>query len=68
MPKRCSRCAVTTVDQQTAAVGKEPLRTLARYRSVDNHVYFAQNLIPDGLDGAQAVALSIGDEVTYLVS
>lgn len=68
MPKRCSRCIVTTVDQRTAAVGKEPLRTLARYRAVDNNVYFAQNLIPDGLDGARAVALAIGDEVTYLVS
>lgn len=68
MPKRCSRCSVTTVDQETAAVGKEPLRTLARYRAVDHHVYFAQNLIPDGLDGDQAIAVSVGDEVTYLVS
>ena len=61
MPKRCSRCAVTLVDQETAAVGKEPLRTLARYRTVDNNVYFAQNLIPDSLG-----SLSVGDEVTYL--
>jgi uncharacterized protein YcbX len=61
MPKRCSRCAVTLVDQETAAVGKEPLRTLARYRTVDNNVYFAQNLIPDAPG-----SLRIGDEVTYL--
>jgi uncharacterized protein YcbX len=61
MPKRCSRCAVTLVDQETAAVGKEPLRTLARYRTFDNNVYFAQNLIPDAVG-----SLSIGDEVTYL--
>lgn len=61
MPKRCSRCAVTTVDQETAAVGKEPLRTLARYRSEGNNVYFAQNMIPDG-EGS----LAIDDEVTYL--
>jgi uncharacterized protein YcbX len=61
MPKRCSRCAVTLVDQDTAAVGKEPLRTLARYRAVENNVYFAQNLIPDALG-----TLSVGDEVTYL--
>jgi uncharacterized protein YcbX len=66
MPKRCSRCAVTTVDQETAAIGKEPLRTLAKYRSVDNHVYFAQNLIPDGLDDNRAVSLAVGDEVTYV--
>lgn len=68
MPKRCSRCSVTVVDQATAAVGKEPLRTLARYRTVLNNVYFAQNLIPDDLDGGRAVALSLGDDVRYLVS
>lgn len=60
MPKRCARCAVTTVDQQTAATGKEPLRTLARYRSQANKVYFAQNLIPDG-EGT----IAVGDEVRY---
>jgi uncharacterized protein len=61
MPKRCSRCQVTTVDQDTAAVGKEPLRTLAGYRAQGNNVYFAQNAIPDG-EGA----IAVGDEVTYL--
>ncbi|MBX3186906.1 MAG: MOSC domain-containing protein [Labilithrix sp.] len=61
MPKRCSRCKVTTVDQDTAEVGKEPLRTLASYRAEGNNVYFAQNLIPDG-EGSVAV----GDDVTYL--
>jgi uncharacterized protein YcbX len=64
MPKRCARCSVTTVDQSTAAVGKEPLRTLAAYRTESNKVYFAQNLIPDGPDGTGTIA--IGDEVAYL--
>jgi uncharacterized protein YcbX len=68
MPKRCSRCNVTLVDQATAAIGKEPLRTLARYRTVANNVYFAQNLIPDGLEGGRAATLSVGDDVSYLVS
>ncbi|MDB5213360.1 MAG: Flavodoxin reductase [Myxococcaceae bacterium] len=68
MPKRCSRCAVTVVDQDTAIAGKEPLRTLAKYRTVDNNVYFAQNLIPDGLDGDRSVTLHVGDEATYLES
>ena len=63
MPKRCARCQVTMVDQQTAVVGKEPLRTLARYRTERNKVYFAQNLIPDG-EGTVAV----GDEVSYFGS
>ena len=30
--KPCERCSITTTDQTTAAVGKEPLRTLATYR------------------------------------
>ena len=61
MPKRCARCAVTTVDQTTAEVGKEPLRTLAKYRAASNKVYFAQNAIPDA-----AATIAIGDEVAYL--
>jgi uncharacterized protein len=46
--KPCSRCAITTVDQSTAVTGKEPLRTLARFRKVGNKVLFGQNLIHDG--------------------
>ncbi len=30
--KPCERCRITTIEQTTAAVGKEPLRTLATYR------------------------------------
>jgi len=32
MVKPCTRCQVTTTDQETAAVGREPLPTLAAYR------------------------------------
>ena len=60
MPKRCSRCNVTLVDQATGLAGKEPLRTLATYRTENNKVYFAQNLIPDA-DGT----IAVGDEVGY---
>jgi uncharacterized protein YcbX len=60
MPKGCDRCSVTTVDQATAVMGKEPLRTLASYRTRSNKVYFAQNLIPN----AEGV-LTVGDEVRY---
>jgi MOSC domain-containing protein len=46
--KPCARCAITTVDQRTAATGKEPLRTLATFRRVaGNKVLFGQNLIHD---------------------
>lgn len=61
MPKRCARCAVTLVDQETAAIGAEPLRTLAAYRTDDNKVYFAQNMIPDGTG-----TVALDDEVVYL--
>ena len=46
--KPCARCVVTTTDQQTGARGKEPLRTLATFRTVDGKVLFGENLIHDG--------------------
>ncbi len=48
-PKRCDRCVVTTIDPLTAEKGKEPLRTLAKYRrQEDGRVYFGMNLLPRG--------------------
>jgi uncharacterized protein len=44
--KPCSRCVLTTVNQDTGEKGTEPLATLAAYRRRDNNVYFGQNLIP----------------------
>jgi uncharacterized protein YcbX len=43
--KPCARCVLTTVNQETADTGKEPLRTLATYRSRDNKILFGQNLL-----------------------
>jgi uncharacterized protein YcbX len=34
-----------TVNQQTGEKGKEPLATLATYRTVNNKVYFGQNAV-----------------------
>ena len=47
--KPCGRCSVTTVDQQTATRGKEPLKTLATFRRDPDtgKVYFGWNLIPE---------------------
>jgi uncharacterized protein YcbX len=56
--KPCARCAITTTDQRTAERGKEPLRTLASYRSVGGKVMFGQNAIHD-----RAGTIRIGDEV-----
>ena len=47
--KPCGRCAITTIDQQTATRGKEPLTTLARFRRdpTTGKVNFGWNLIPE---------------------
>ncbi|MGW2488383.1 MOSC domain-containing protein [Streptomyces sp. NPDC001606] len=44
--KPCGRCVVTTTDQDTAARGREPLRTLARHRRVGGKLLFGVNLVP----------------------
>ena len=43
--KPCSRCVVTTVNQDTAEKASEPLETLAKFRKVDNKVMFGMNVI-----------------------
>lgn len=60
--KPCARCVIATVDQATAATGKEPLRTLATYRKVGSNVLFGQNLIHDSTGGS----LRVGDAVEVL--
>ncbi len=59
--KPCARCVITTVDQATAAKGKEPLRTLATFRKHGTKVLFGQNLIHDGTGTLRA-----GDTVEVL--
>jgi uncharacterized protein YcbX len=49
------------VDQRTAAVGKEPLRTLATYRKVGTKVLFGQNMVHEG-----AGTLRVGEPVRVL--
>jgi uncharacterized protein YcbX len=41
--KPCDRCAVTTVDPETAERGTEPLKTLAQFRRSPSGVLFGQN-------------------------
>jgi uncharacterized protein YcbX len=56
--KLCARCMITTIDQVTARQGKEPLRTLARYRARDHKILFGQNLVHQGTG-----ELAVGDEL-----
>ncbi|HVZ96057.1 MAG TPA: MOSC N-terminal beta barrel domain-containing protein, partial [Chitinophagaceae bacterium] len=43
--KLCARCTIPTINPSTAGKGKEPLTTLAAYRSKDNKIYFGQNVL-----------------------
>lgn len=47
-PKPCARCSIPGVDPDSAAITKEPLRTLARLRTRDHKTLFGINAIPDG--------------------
>lgn len=60
--KRCARCVLTTVNQDTAEKGKEPLRTLATYRTINKKIMFGQNVLPRSA-GEQ---LRTGDLITVL--
>jgi uncharacterized protein len=44
--KPCPRCVVTTIDKETLEQGKEPLKTLSKYRGHELGAIFGQNVIP----------------------
>ena len=44
--KPCARCVVTTIDKETLEQGKEPLKTLGKYRKHELGAIFGQNAIP----------------------
>lgn len=62
--KPCDRCAITTVDQITGEKkGKEPLRTLARFRTTKQKVLFGQYLLAE-----ERGILHVGDSVEIVQS
>jgi uncharacterized protein YcbX len=60
--KPSARCVVITINQQTAIAGKEPLKTLATYRSKNNKVYFGQNILMKG-EGK----INVGDKIEIIM-
>lgn len=61
----CARCPITTTDQETAARGKEPLKTLATYRRDPDDptdVNFGINLIHETKRGT----VRVGDAVELI--
>ncbi|MEL6719116.1 MAG: MOSC N-terminal beta barrel domain-containing protein [Bacteroidota bacterium] len=61
--KPCARCNLTTIDQSTAAVGVEPLRTLTQYRRFDRKVLFGQYL---KTINKKVGEIKVGDELHIL--
>ncbi|HEY9045155.1 MAG TPA: MOSC N-terminal beta barrel domain-containing protein [Ohtaekwangia sp.] len=59
--KPCARCVLTTVNQDTAIKGAEPLKTLASYRNRNNKIYFGQNLV-----AINHFPIQVGDSINVL--
>jgi uncharacterized protein YcbX len=60
--KPCDRCAIITVDPVRGVMtGKEPLTTLARYRTVEQKVLFGQYILAEGVG-----TLHVGDPLQVL--
>lgn len=56
--KSIARCLITTIDQTTSIKGKEPLTTLASYRSENNKIYFGKNVLATGRG-----IINVGDQL-----
>ena len=61
--KPCTRCVATTVDQESAETGVEPLRTLATFRRWNGGVIFGQNAVIE-----RPAPMRVGDPVEVLES
>lgn len=59
--KPCARCVMITIDQESGAISKEPLKTLASYRTLNNKVYFGQNAL-----AMEEGVIQLGDSIQLL--
>jgi len=59
--KLSARCVIITTNQEDATQSKEPLKTLAAYRSMNNKVYFGQNLLHE-----EEGEIRIGDTIEII--
>jgi uncharacterized protein YcbX len=57
----CGRCVMTTIDLESRASGKEPIRTLARHRRWDGWAWFGIQLVPETLG-----EIAVGDPAEVL--
>ena len=64
LPKACTRCPITTVDQQSGERHRtEPLKTLASFRMQERKVVFGMNLQHDHGSG---YTIKVGDAVRII--
>jgi hypothetical protein len=63
--KPCDRCVVTTIDQDTAEKGRQPLRALGVHRNFAQGLLFGVNLIPDSGAGDTGI-IRVGETVELL--
>ncbi|KAF2508010.1 MOSC domain-containing protein [Flavobacterium zhairuonense] len=58
--KPCGRCVMVNNDPENGRLKKEPLKTLSKYRNVDNSVLFGTNIV-----SLNSGIISVGDEVVF---
>ncbi len=56
--ENCARCSIITINQENAAISKEPLKTLSAYRRCGNNVCFGRNVVHSGTG-----RISVGDKI-----
>lgn len=59
--KLCARCVMTTINQETTAKSKEPLKTLAGYRRKGAKILFGQNIT-----FSSTGTIQVGDKINVL--
>ena len=59
--KNCARCPIPTIDTAIATKSKEPIKTLASYRTRNNKVYFGQNMLIEKLG-----KIKVGDVISVI--
>jgi uncharacterized protein YcbX len=58
--KPCGRCIMVNNDPENGKLKKEPLKTLSKYRVVDNSVLFGTNIV-----SLNSGTISVGDEIVF---
>ncbi|MBD2752653.1 MOSC domain-containing protein [Spirosoma validum] len=61
--KPCARCVLTTIDPETARLGKEPLKTLATYRQWKHKILFGQNVVAEASGQLPLGRLRVGQSI-----